>query len=315
VTSLEALGLKFEGAPVVGGDLSLSLPDVAIGGLLGGNVLCHFPTSFNYRDAQVTLGPAQDPTAVLAATSTPFTLEGGGRGLLPDGKTVVTFYNTRITVKATVEGSEKTFVVDTGASINLVSPALYTQLVADGRGKMEGLAASTVMGSAQTRVTRVRSLKLGDAEVTGLAVADVSGQLLTALGAEVGHPVDGLLGGTFLREFFVTADYDNSSLRLARYSTRAHISDEFRRVGARLGLARAPSPARYAIDSVLPGTDAAAKGLKAGEALLAVDGQSLNTMEPQAADQLLYGEVGATRQLTLETRTLTVKVDELLALP
>ncbi len=315
VNALETLGLTFEKAPVVGGDLALSLPDVPVGGLIGGNVLCHFPASFNYRDAQVTLGATQDPTAVLNASSVPFTLEGGGRGLLPDGKTLVTFYNTRVTVKALVEGKERVFIVDTGASLSLVTKELFDELTADGRGKLDGLAASTVMGNAQTRVTRVRSMSLGTAEVTGTPVADVSGQLLLALGVEVGHPVDGLLGGTFLREFFVTADYDNSQLRLARYATQAHVTDEFRRVGALLTLARAPSPARYAIGAVLPNTDAAAQGLKSGEALLKVNGTNLNDLEAEAADALLHGEVGSPRELTLETRTVTVKVDELLKLP
>ncbi len=315
VKTLETLGLAFDEAPVVGGALNLGVPGVEIAGLLGGTLLCHFPASFNYRDAQVTLGPAQDPSAVQSAVTSPFELKGGGRGLLPSGA-LVEFPNTRISLTVQVEGVDKRFVLDTGASYTVISPQLYADLTRDGRGKLEGLSASTVMGSAQTKVTRARSLSVAGAEVTNVAVADASaGQLLASLSQEVGHPVDGLLGGTYLREFFVTADYTTNTLRLARYATQAHVQDEFRRVGVMLGPARAPSAARYAVAQVLAGTDAAAKGVKVGENILSVDGQPLNGLEAGDADNLLHGDVGAVHQLGFETRTLDVKVDELLALP
>ena len=68
-------------------------------------------------------------------------------------------------------------------------------------------------------VTRVRTLTVGDETVSNPAVMTIGDTILDGIQTEVRHPVDGLLGGNFLREFMVTVDYPQRTLHLQRYTT------------------------------------------------------------------------------------------------
>ena len=60
-------------------------------------------------------------------------------------------------------------------------------------------------------------------------VMTIGDKLIDSLQREIKHPVDGLLGGSYLREFLVTIDYPQGELRLQRYLPS--VVDEFKRVG------------------------------------------------------------------------------------
>jgi clan AA aspartic protease (TIGR02281 family) len=96
------------------------------------------------------------------------------------------------------------FLVDTGASLTLVSPALAR---AAGIGERHGaptLELQTVGGRAAGRSTRIHSIRLGEAEAR-----DVE-----ALIVDPGPGLDGILGNTFLGRYVVTLDADASTLGL-----------------------------------------------------------------------------------------------------
>jgi hypothetical protein len=169
------------------------------------------------------------------------------------------------------------------------------------------------MGAANVKVTRAKVLKVGTAAVTGALVGTAGDTLFQLLTSEVGQKVDGLLGGTFLREFLLTVGQGEVTLR--RYPTRFHIHDEFTRLGFALRPIT-PTPAaglpRYDVGLVFPGSDAAAKGLTVGTKVVAINGNSLAMLSPAQAEAQLVGEPGPA-QVQTDTKSLTIAVEDLLA--
>jgi len=304
--------------PTVGvhGDGSPAPNGGAFGGILGFSVFGQFPMSFNYRDQQVVVAGAAAPTEVLPVVAVPFALEGGGVGALPEESGVLKFAPSRVILQATIEGTARTFLLDTGASWVALRTALFQSLAADGRGQLTD-DASLATGNAKTNVMRLRSVSVQGLEVkdavaaSGAKVDDLIDNLVT----EVGHPVDGLLGAPFLRQFYVTVDYPRRTLYLYRYASEAHIHDEYRRVGFDLAPSITPSGVIYAVHHVFPGTDALAKGIHAGERLLQIDGMPVGGLDTVYVDQKLLGAVGSTHTLEFADRTLDVLVEDLLPLP
>jgi hypothetical protein len=307
--------------PIVGlrkkdGEVDLAPNGKLAGGLVGFTVFGHMRVGFDYRDADVLFGAASLPEGVdPSAVSVPFTLEGGGLGLV-EGGGVVSFPASRIMVDATIEGESHSMLLDTGASWVALRKSIFNQLRADGRGEVTD-KATLATGPATTSVIRLRSVSVGGAEVIDAvgAAADGVENLLDGLGKELGHPVDGLLGAPFLREFYTTVDYPAGALRLDRYATRDHIRDEYRRVGITLKGLISLTRTTYRVDVVYPGTDAAAQGIRSNDLLTEVDGVPLDMPDGLVADESLRGPVGSMHQLKFSDRTLVVRCDELLALP
>ena len=286
------------------------------GGIVGYTAFGQFPMSFNYRDNQVVIGQAPPADGVFAPVTLPFSLEGGGAGPLEEGGEIIEFPASRVIVPGTVEGTPLMFLLDTGASWVALRSSAYQALVADGRGQVSA-EANLAQGTATTNVARLRSVEVAGAEVTSAVAA--SGvrvdELLRDLSAEVGHPIDGLLGAPFLREFYVTVDYPMRALDLYRFTSQDHILDDYRRVGIEVKGFVSPVSNAYQVQRVFPGTDAARQGIRVGETLLVIDGMPLFTLDIAAVDRKLRGPVGASRHLEFTDRTLDVLVDELLPLP
>jgi len=286
------------------------------GGILGHSIFGQFVMSFDYRGQQVVVGGAAPPAGVLAPVQIPFALEGGGAGELPDNSGILTFPPSRIILQASIEGTPRTFLLDTGASWVALRTVLFQSIAADGRGQIAD-DASLASGNATTRVMRLRSVAVQGLDVmdavaaSGIKVDDLIDNLVT----EVGHPVDGLLGAPFLRQFYVTIDYPNHTLNLYRYESEAHIHDEYRRVGLDLAGELSASGASYVVHLVYPGTDAQKKGVVMGERMISVDGVTLADLDPVAVDQLLLGTVGTTHKLEFSDKTVDVLVEDLLPLP
>ncbi len=306
-------GLTVTDESVVGAPVGASLATGPVPMLMGGDFLCHFTTSFDYRAPRVYLGvPSEWPASLATAQSTDIAIEGGGLGaIMLGGQTsFISTPATRIAVTALVEGVERHFILDSGASFAIVSDAVFTALTADGRKTLSGLGASTVMGMTGIRTTRAKSFSVGGAEVQGVLVAGLDSNIWPALSAEVGHPVDGLLGGSWLREFLVTVDYDQNLLTLRKYQTRDHIHDELTRLGFAL---RARANGDYEVAAVFADSDAAHQALAVGTLVVSIDGTALNGLSPQAVESLCLGEVGTTRSVKTDSATLAVKVEDLLA--
>jgi len=333
IASLALGDLSFTALSVVGGDL-LSSPDpsVPIEGSIGCTLLCAFAVSFDYRAGAVTLsgagGGATRPSGVeTPGVTLPFTLAGGGTTMLAGVPGSVVFPPSRIVMSAMLEGTARSLVVDTGASYVLVRQSIESALAADGRTVLAGVATSSVGagaagGSSTSVVTRGRSLSVGGQEVDGLVLsADSSLEpALDSLASEVGGEVDGLIGGSYLRQFFVTVDYPGGALGLRRYTSGGPTYDLFDRVGVGITPATGGIPATVAV--VFPGTAAASQGVAVGDALLAIDGMSLTTLGGAAIDALLAGPVGSTKSLTfgaaaspmISMQSVTIAVDDVLSL-
>jgi hypothetical protein len=300
--------------------ISLLGAGVALPPIIGGNLLRQFVTEIDYRSMHMRLGDGAPATGVEEpGGSVPFLLRGGGR-VLQNG-TIISFPATRVVLTVELEGVPHSLMLDTGASEVAVRTSLYDALVADGRAQLSGLPISTAMGPTTAEVTRARTITVGGQTVTNAAVMTVGDGLLDTLQEEIAMPVDGLLGGSYLREFLLTIDYPKRTLRLRRYSPPVAIADEFKRIGIDLGLASAAH--RYTVGKVYTGTDAERQQLRFGDELVSIDGQSLDTLDAIAADGLLSGEVGAIRQVGLGTTavaalantTVAVRVDDLIPAP
>jgi hypothetical protein len=184
-------------------------------GLLGGAVLIGYRVTIDYRAGTVTFGDFTPPTTVGAGVSEPFALEGGGQGLIGDA--LVTLPSTRIVMDVDVEGRTMRMVLDTGSSSMILRPDVYDSLVGDGRPQ-SSVELHTVLGTRTAPITRLHSVS-----VAGLAQGEVEGVRapldIEALEREVGHPVEGLLGGAYLSRYLMTIDFPARVLTLRPYAT------------------------------------------------------------------------------------------------
>jgi hypothetical protein len=292
-------------------------PAVPLGGFLGCTVICSSVVSFNYRDAAFTIGSTGAPSGLEAETKLGFSFKGG-MSLSVDGFTV-TEPRSRIVVSVEIEGTSHTMILDTGASVVTVNADVFASLTADGRATLSGGMVQTSAGTSTASYTRAKSVSLGGAAVESVVVShDPSfDNNLDAVSTDSGETIEGSLGGTFLNGFFVTIDYPNRALHLARYEDTSFIVDP----AEVLGFALQAGDSGYAVTKVYPGTDAAAKGVTEGDAVVAIDGQTLGSITRSEVGILLAGTVGSTKSVQfgaaskLANQTVSIAVDNLLPLP
>jgi hypothetical protein len=318
-----------DNVPIIQVSIGSNMDPLAFAGLFGGNVMRQFTVRLDYANPDLafrlgmpSMEPATDGVEVPGAAIA-FKLEGGGRGQVSAGETI-SYPATRIPLTVDVEGVSHPFILDTGASETTVRGSIFSTLTTDGRKQLSGLPISTVSGPASSTVTRTRMLTVGGETVTNPAVMTlgqpIGDDIIDTIQSEVGHPIDGLLGGNFLREFMVTIDYPKGTLHLQRY-TSVTIVDEFKRVGFELGTGTGTH--RYAVGVVYTGTDAAAKMLTVGDVVLTVDGQALDPLDSVTADDLLNGAVGSTHAVgfgqtavpSLANTTVNLLVEDLIPPP
>jgi hypothetical protein len=308
--------ITFTGLPVQG--IAICGASCELMGLLGGDVLGRYAVSFDYRNRQFAFDAlAGDGNT----TDVPVSIEGGGRGQINGTGDVVTIGPTRIEVAVTVEGQPHAFLVDSGASFVTVRTAVFDAMVADGRAQID-TSFLTIGGAQAGHVTRMRALDVGAAEVTALPALTLGDALLDTVSAEVGHTIDGLVGGTFLRQFLVTVDYPGRRLVLDRYASEDHVHDEFERMGM---LLQSDGAGGYRTGTVFPGSDAATNpGVPAcffGSVVASIDGQAVAGLAPDDADTLLRGAPGTTKGVQVTSKcdgspiAFAFKVEELLPLP
>jgi aspartyl protease len=289
VARLDLAGVEFDQVPIVGVAQSGSRsPMGLLGGIVGCTVICQHAITFDYRDAQLTIGAAPRLMGVEPAVTIPFAL-AGGLNLIPP---------SRVIIHGDVEGKDHTFILDTGAEIVLLRSSVFDALVADGRftRRMVFFSGLTMGGSVST-LSRLRRVTVNGLEVRGVVGAgDPSVDVgLDRLGVETGETIDGLLGASFLREFNLTVDYPSKALELARYETRDHILDLFVRVG--LDLARTADGKRVTVATVIANTDAESQGVRIGDIVTAIDGVPVDAGDPVASLRQLAGSDGATRTI------------------
>jgi hypothetical protein len=315
---------------------------LGFGGILGGSVMSRFSVQLDYAAPMMDgfcLGctASTDRTDVqLPGGGVSFTLKGGGHSSVTLGtdsqgnaidSPAVNIPPTRIPVTVTLDGIDHPFIVDTGATEVSLRSTVYAQLVSDGRHQLvSGIAIMTIAGASNASLTRAKTITVGGETVMDAPVMTImstpADQLLDGISMELGTPIDGLLGGSFLRNFLVTIDYPNGQLHLQPYLTPP-IPDEFRRVGITIGLDA--TGRNFVVSSVYPNSDAAAKNIMVGDQIVAIDGTSLMSVGYVAdADQLLDGTPGTSKTITFGSKTgdpslantmLSVMVDDLIPNP
>jgi hypothetical protein len=317
------------------------MTSLGFGGILGGNVMRQFSVQLNYADPMdaFRLGDSgMEPDGVeTPGAAIPFTLESGGTATIALSDKVmspaVTIPPTRIPLTLNIDGTDAAhqfhFLLDTGASEVSVRGSVFDTLTADGRPQLSGFQITTVMGGSDAQVTRARTISIGGETVPNVPVMTIPGDgLLDEIGDELGYPklgyqLDGLLGGSFLRNFLVTIDYPKGQLHLQRYTTETWV-DEFQRVGIALGGTPPTSQHYYNAGVVYPGTDAANQGIVAGDEIVSIDGTQLDQpLDPITADNLLNGTVGTTKAIglgmthaaALTNTIVNVLVDDLIPNP
>jgi Aspartyl protease len=263
-------------------------------GVLGGNVLRSFVVGFDYQAPRVVLGPSTVPTdAQASAITVGLDVEGGGTGTIAGGNgQVVDVPPTRLVLQATVEGTARTLIVDTGSSYTLLRQSLFATMVSDGRSQIS-LTVSTATGAAQGSVARTHTLSVGAAQASGSPVGSVPDDEVDDLATEIGGSVDGMLGGSFLRAFYTTVDYGGQQLSLYPFVTADPLADEFDRVGVFL----AENGDGYVVAQAVEPSE---EGL-VGEVLVDVDGTPVAGLDPDQADRLLRGAPGTSHTLHLQT--------------
>lgn len=183
-------------------------------GLLGGTVLSDLRFTIDYRASTVTFGEFTPPSGVAGPIDVPFSLEGGGDGMI-DG-TPVSLPATRIVVQVDLEGTVVPMIVDTGSSTIVLKDEVFDALVADGR-EQSTIDLGTVQGNQKVALTNVHSISLnGETQVDVEAVrAPLDIGLLEK---ELGHPIGGLLGGRYLENYATTIDYPAHVMTLRAYA-------------------------------------------------------------------------------------------------
>jgi len=286
---------------------------IGFGGILGGNVMRDFSIQLDYAAATMEgfcLGCVSGPRDDVASpgTAVSFTLRGGGTGPVPlasDVQPTVTIPPTRIPVTVDIEGVQHPFILDTGASEVSVRTSVFAAMTSDGRPTLSNFPITTVTGDSGASVSRAKVLTVGGEMTTDVPVMTIPGDdLLDGISQELDRSgktqIDGLLGGSFLRNFLVTIDYPKGQLHLQRYNTQTW-QDEFKRVAIELGATPPGSQHSYGVGVVYSGTDAEQKGIRVNNEVWSIDGMSLDGMDAIQADALLNGTPGTTKTLAISS--------------
>jgi hypothetical protein len=304
LTTLGVGSLVFQNVPSVAlTECGGSCGPFDITGVVGGNILRSFVVAFDYRAPAVVLAnaaPSPPANTGGAPVRVAFDVAGGGTGSIAGGNgETVNLAPTRIVVQASIEGTSRTLVLDTGSSYTELRTSLYTAVVSDGRAQL-GLSTLTAVGVSTGSVARTRALALGDAQAMGSPLGSTPDNIVDNLSNETGMTIDGTIGGSFLRAFYVVIDYAGHLLTLYPYAAADPLADEFQRVGVFLGAKGTGYVVAQAMD-----TTAASY---VGDVVVDVDGAKLDGLDPEAADRLLRGQPGGAHTLHVQHRSLVTPV-------
>lgn len=278
-----------------------------IGGVLGVNVICQFSATWDWQRNRFTLGdPPTDSVVEDGESVVPFHLLGGGTFTVAGASVAVPA--TRIVVDAEVEGVTRALVLDTGASTTALRSDLVRELARD-RASLS-LRVTVQGGVATQQLLRVRGLRTMGIEAREVAVIGYDAAALRDIAAELGRPVDGLLGADLLRGHLLTVAYPEGRIRLRRYRDRSHVFDRWVRAGIIAGRVGGV----WRVTDVFPGSGAARAGVSVGLSLLAIDGRPVQGMSLDAVDRALTGSVGELRALQTPAGEFQVPIEDVVPL-
>lgn len=302
---------------------------LAVGGILGGDILRHFALTLDYRGAWATLfvdlagGPPPGSGDFGPTTTRTFELRGGGLLSTPSGENL-RVPPTRVVLPLEIEGHQVLAVVDTGASSVVLDESLYWDLLQwrPERPVLEGFEVLTVNAAQDAVITRIASLRVSgdagsaDAEQTSVPALVVLGSdALDHLSVETGRQVQALLGGAFLRYYQLTIDYPARRVTLQPYLETDHVDpEEYIGVGFTW---EQVSVGNVVVERVIPDSDADQQGVAEGDRILRAGVfDILLTGEGGVGSAVAAADVDETVSFTLERNDATaiyeVLVEDLL---
>ncbi len=240
-----------------------------VAGVIGFEVLKRMPATIDYAAGTLTL---HDPAT--------FRFAGKAPGV------PITFRGTIPQVKGRIDGIDGLFDIGTGArgSLTLAVPFVTANDLATKYGaKQTVIVGATPKGPVRGLLARADELDIG-----GVAVGKPVAVLVSTPAAEPGAGADaGSIGYGVLRRFTPTFDYGRSVVYLEPAAAMAE-ADTFERAG--LWLERGPKG--FIVVDVVAGGPAEAAGLKAGDAITAINGKGAGTMSLAAARAAFRGATG-----------------------
>ena len=271
-------------------------------GLLGQALFRDRVVVLDYLEgALVLLPPEPDPAApsrvaglALSATAVAVPIRLAG-----DGKVLVSGW---VTSRAGRAPGKLTLIVDTGATKTVFFRAALDRHLPGWKGwpALRGLGAPTLTGDESAELVRVTGIELrgpeGSVRRSGVDAAVLGGDLGAVLSDDVGEPVDGLLGYSFLKHYRIVLDFPRGLLWLD--PSRGDVGDRLEEY-SHPGLQLESAGGGVRIFAVAEGSPAARAGIRAGDELVAIDGESVATLEVVAVARMLEGAPGTTLSLKL----------------
>lgn len=265
-------------------------------GDLGYSILKYFVVEFDYERGYLTLYDPKRYTYSGNGAVFPASLEMG--------------YDPQIEGKLLVSGGLQIpvrFTLDTGAGGTVVSAPIVkehnllkvvtAQVPNPGKPRVDGVDGLVF----QTTTARINAIQLGDLVIDQPLVAlstDTSGPFATA---DIGVN----LGGNVLRRFKVIIDYPQKRVIL---EPNSHFHDPFPADASGLVLeAEGPQFKRIVVHGVVQGSPADKSGLREGDTISTIDGESTDKYALWEIQDLLK-ESGQTRKLTIQRRGETITV-------
>jgi clan AA aspartic protease (TIGR02281 family) len=175
---------------------------------LRARALAHLGQPHSAADAY-RLALLLDPTADVSRLAQQGLAELRTERNAPDAETVVSLEPDRgvWVVPVTINGKHRArFLLDTGASVTLISPAMAQ--TAGIRPGADALELSTLGGPTAGPPAVAASLRIGTADVENVHVVI----------HDPGPGLDGILGNTFLGRYNVSIDADQRQLRLRAFA-------------------------------------------------------------------------------------------------
>ena len=215
-------------------------------------------------------------------------------------------------VTAVLDGVPGNFGVDTGArsSLLLYGPFCAQNNLQEKYGaKLEGVTGWGIGGPVRSLLARASTLQIGDVTVRDLVIR-LSAQ---KTGLTTSAAMAGLIGPDVLSQFDVTFDYTRTRIIFEKnkhYGRR----DSYDRAGIWMGQDK--DGKHFTVVDVIAGGPGAAAGVKPGDQIVAINGESTaNLILPDLRESIRREAVGAKLTLLLESegkqRTAVVTLKDL----
>jgi hypothetical protein len=247
-------------------------------GVIGLPVFEHFVVKVDYENHMLTFTAPER-----------FAYSGEG--------TLVPFELTRFVplMDGEIDGVTARFGIDTGSRSSLLLAGPFVEsngLREKYAARLEAVTGWGIGGAVRSQVVRAKTLKLASEMIPNIVILlslQKSGNLATSRDA-------GLVGGGVLKRFNITFDYSRRRLILEK-NHNFDTSDNYDRAGMWLSLSE--DGKSFEVFDVVASGPAAKAGIKAGDQILAVDGESVESLDLPALRMEIANRVSR-KQLRLK---------------